>query len=172
MSDDKVKANGESKNCVQETTLLIEDIVRYLSRLSNVHKDPRIGNIELSKGLQQLANALKPHSQMPILQIGDAVSKAFSSNRRKGATQKPKATLPSDLKSLPDNKIDEILKDSNFTKKQLIELGNQRFGITQSKLMRLSKERVIESIRAALNHERSIGVISQEARRGGEKRSS
>lgn len=78
--------------------------------------------------------------------------------------------LPLDLKLLSDKKIDEILKDSSFTKKQLIELGNQCFGITRSKLVRLNKEYVIESIRAALNHERSLGVISQEARKVGKKR--
>ena len=78
--------------------------------------------------------------------------------------------LPLDLNLLSDKRVDEILKDSSFTKKQLIELGNQRFGITQSKLIRLSKEHVIESIRAALNHERSLGVISREARKAGEKR--
>jgi Zn ribbon nucleic-acid-binding protein len=80
------------------------------------------------------------------------------------------ATPTLDLKFLSDKKVDEILKDSSFTKKQLIELGNQRFGITQSKLVRLSKKYVIESIRAALNHERSLGIISQEARKAGEKR--
>lgn len=69
-----------------------------------------------------------------------------------GYTAKP----PLDPKLLSDKKVDEILKDRSFTKKQLIELGNQRFGITQSKLIRLSKEHVIESIRAALNHERSL----------------
>jgi Zn ribbon nucleic-acid-binding protein len=80
--------------------------------------------------------------------------------------------LPLDLSLLSDKRIDEILKDSSFTKKQLIELGNQCFGITQSKLIRLSKKRVIEVVRAAFNHERSLGIISQEARKAGEKRSS
>lgn len=79
-------------------------------------------------------------------------------------------TLPLDLELLSDKRIDEILKDSNFTKKQLIELGNQRFGITRSKLVRFSKKDVIESICAAFNHEKSLGVISREARKVGKKR--
>lgn len=172
MNDDKIKIINESKGDIQKPDFLIEDIVRYLSRLSNLNKDSEYGNIELSKGLKKLASALRPHSQMPILKIGDVINKSITSDQTKELPKKPKVELPPYLDSLSDEKIDEIINESDFTKDQLIELGYRRFGIPKAKLMRSNKDSVIESVRAAFDHEKSLGVISQEARRGGEERSS
>ncbi len=152
--------------------LFIRDIVKYLSNMVKLNEDPRTGNVELSKGLKQLANSLKPYSKRSLHDIADIVKNQSFLSEIKPSLRKIDTNLPESLDSLKENVVEEILNNSDYQKFQLIELGAQRFGISRSKLERLNKEAVIESIRSALNHERSIEVISQEARRSGEKRSS
>ena len=173
MKENETNVDDKSKDDTEKpAALLIDDVVRYLSRLSTLNKDSKFGNIEFSKGLKKLSNALKPHAQMSILDIGAVIMKESPTDSLKGVDKKPKVELPEPVESLSDEKINEILNDSDYTKDQLIELGNRRYGIPKPKLKRLNKESVIESVNAAFDHEKSLGVISQEARRGGEKRSS
>ncbi len=172
MSHNQPDTSGGQETSGQEDHLRIGDIVRYLSRLASLHKEPRIGNSELSHGLQQLATALRPHSKRPIREIADAVSEGLPSKRTGDSSKRPKAELPPDLETVSAKTIEDILGDRTYMKLQLIDLGVKRFGISRSKLMRLNRDHILESIRAALNHEQSIGAISEEARRGGEKRSS
>ena len=172
MSNRGSRSSRRSEPAANMRPLRIGDLLRYLSGLGKLNKDPRIGNAELSEALRQLVGALKPHALRPIDEIADVVSKRVSRRGRKASSEKPKVQLPSELRTLLDQKAEEILNDDRFTKSQLIELGTIRFGISRSRLMRLKKSGVNEAVRAALNHERSLDVISQEARAGGEKRSS
>ena len=171
MTNKRPESNGELKVTMQKA-LKIEDLVRYLSELVNLHMDPRTGNSELGKGLQVVVNALKPYSNKLICELTDTLPNNFLSKKTKGRQKNPKIELPPNLDSLAADKIDAILNDSDYTKLQIIDLGVQRFGISRSKLAHLNKNRVLESVRAALNHENSLGIISQEARRGGAKRTS
>lgn len=171
MRDDQLRPNSEHESDTRERPLLIEDLVRYLSRLAALNREPRTGNVDLSDGLRELANALRPHSYRSIRELSDVVAESVLKTR-KPSPRDAKATLPSDLRTLSEQGVDEILEGRSYTKLQLVELGVQRFGISRSRLVRLTKDEVCESVRAALNHERSLGVISQEARRGGDQRSS
>jgi len=171
MSDDQPRQNSEHESDTRERPLLIEDLIRYLSRLVALNRDPRTGNVDLSEGLRELVKALRPHSHRAIQELSDILGEGVS-RTRKPSPRDAKATLPPDLRALSEQGVNGILEDRSYTKLQLVELGIQRFGISQSRLLRLTKDEVCESIRAALNHERSLGVISQEARRGGDKRSS
>ena len=65
----------------------------------------------------------------------------------------------------------EILNDEKYLKSQIVELGACRFGIPRSKLNRLSRPQATASVRAALDHERSLGAIAEQAKRAGERRS-
>lgn len=152
--------------------LLIRDIVKYLSGLAKLNEDPHIGNPELSLGLKELAITLRPYSRRQLEDIADILGLNLPSNDAKSRSTESKNSLPSDLESLNANLVEEIIFNEDFQKSQLIELGVKRFGISKSKLDRLNRDAVVESIRSALNHEKSIGVISQEAKRSGEKRSS
>lgn len=171
MKDDRQRTDNAHESDIQECSLLIGDLVRYLSSLATLHRDQRTGNAKLSDGLRDLANALRPYSHSPIRELSDVIGEGVSRTRNR-TPRAVKATLPGNLKTLSEQDVEKILKDESHTKLQLVELGVQRFGISQSRLMRLAKNEVFESVRAALNHEKSLGVISQEARRGGEERSS
>ena len=152
---------------IQYRNLAVRDLVKFLSRLANVHRDEKTGNLELSEGLRQLVNALRPHADRSI----DDLAVIFQGQTPSGSNKKPaterRATLPSDLGSTTPAIIEEILGDSTYTKDQLVELGVGRFSISRSKLTRLNRGEILETIRAALDHEKSLDVISQEARRGG-----
>ena len=98
--------------------------------------------------------------------------KGAGSRKSKRGTKTPRAALPPDLRQLSEEQVDEILESTAYTKLQLLELGINRFGIPRSRLMTLDKDGVRESIKSALNHEKSLGAITQEAKRGGQLRTS
>ena len=161
-----------TKNKIKSDPLNIEDLVRYLSHLAKLHKDPRTGNPELSLGLRTIVKTLRCHSNKPLKDLEDVLLGGFVVERGQKNAPQAKIQLPSNLKDLTIDEVNIILEYDGYTKTQLIELGVMRFGISHSKLASLNKSDVIESVRAALEHENSLGVISQEARRGGNERSS
>ena len=172
MNDEQQNSVREPDPNAQANYLLVDDIVRYLSRLANLYSEAKTGNSELSDGLRQLVNALRPYSNRPVPDLADIIREATLRRFRETSPKKIKAILPSNLESLPPQEVEKILDDENYTKDQVINLGVKRFGISYAKLTRLGKKNVLESIRAALNHEKSLDVISKEAQRGGEMRSS
>lgn len=152
----------------REGRLLVDDLIRYLSRLAVLNKEGRTGNPELSDGLGQIAKALRPYADRSIAELADLVRSI--PDRPRISSGREKASLPSNLESLSQVEIKKILDDDRFTKSQLIEMGERRFGIPRSRLMRLCKEDTVESIRAALDHERTLDFISAEAQRVGQDR--
>ncbi|NKC13923.1 MAG: hypothetical protein GKR94_17575 [Gammaproteobacteria bacterium] len=156
---------------VELEDLTVEDVSRYLNRLAALNDEPRTGNKKLSTALRSLAGAMRTHQSRSITEFVELLKEAKPKSERPRSGKIPHAALPTDLEALPQKEVEKILQDERYPKAQLTELGSKRFGISRSKLTRQSKQEVIQSIRAALDHERSLGVISQEARRGGEKRS-
>lgn len=65
----------------------------------------------------------------------------------------------------------ESIINKNLLKSQLVALGAS-LGIVKSKLNGLNKCGIIEAIKAAINHERSLDIISKQARQAGENRTS
>ena len=149
---------------VQERPLLIDDLVRYLSQLASLNGEHRTGNRELSVGLRHLARALRPHADRTISEFVDHIKDKPSRNQV--SLKQQKAILPPDLESASQREIEKILGNDDYTKKQIIEIGTRRFGIPRSKLERANKKDALNSVFAALNHEKSLDVISKEASRG------
>ena len=143
--------------------LLIGDLVRYLSQLANLNRIQRTGNIDLSEGLKQLTRALRPYAKRTVPEFVDLLKN--ESYGSQSSSTKEKVSLPLDLESLSQQAIDEILSNGSYTKSQIIEIGTRRFGIPRSKLLRSNKEDVLKTVHAALDHERSLDVISKEASR-------
>lgn len=155
-----------------EDQLLVADVVRHLLGLAKLYDVDKTGNTKLGEGLRIVAHALRPYSDCMVLELADAIkTKAPTRRSRKTPATKAKAQLPPTLESISQESIEEILKDGSYTKQQIAELGVRRFGISRSKLERLRKEEARESVRAAQEHEKSLDVISMEARRGGKTRS-
>ena len=170
----KNKTSGSRQNQAhdsRENQVFVDDIVRYLSALARLHAEEKTGNLELSIGLQHLVKALRPYANSPTSELSTALSQKMGRSRVKTTSRRPHATLPADLESLGQEDVERILGDKSYTKQQIAELGARRFGMSRSGLTRLRKEDALQSIRAALGHERSLDVISEEARRGGRARS-
>ena len=172
MNEKKMGLYRGSTSYTQEGNLSVQDLIQYLSNLARLHNNARTGNLKLSEGLRQLAKALRPHASRSVLHLTDILKEEKFSGSQKSSLRRMKATLPADLESISWEGIEKILNDDNYNKSQLIELGVSRFGISYSKLTKLSHSDVLNSIRAALDHEMSLDVISREARRGGASRSS
>lgn len=156
----------------QEDTLRISDLVQYLRDLAKLQADSRLGNPSLAAVLSQLASILRTRSELPLDQLSEALSNAPGTRRRKKGDTKPKRELPDNIASLSIPEVREILTWKDLTKLQLAQLGVDRFGMPRARLLRLSKDAAAESVLAAVDHESSLGIISEGARRDGEKRSS
>ena len=150
--------------------LMVADIVRYLTGVASLQQDKRTGNIELSRALQFLSHCLEPYSDLELCELLVLLGKLTKHPEKAIERSSQYAfTGADDLRVVSQGDIEAILDQDDYTKKQLVELGSQRFGISRAKLNRLRKKDAIESIRAALEHEKSLDVISEEARRAGER---
>lgn len=171
MNDREEQLNNDPSFRPKESSLKVKDLVRYLSVLVKLHGNEKTGNLELSEGLRELTKALRPYASRSVFELVDALRPKrqlpdhITSSGRKVA-------LPMNLRSIPSNQVENILADGNYLKIQLVQLGVHRFGIPESKLVRLDRRGVLDSIRAALDHERSLDVISDQARRSGTSRMS
>ncbi len=144
--------------------LTAAELGRYLKRLSSIQKDAQTGNRALSESLQELGAFL-------IASKAETVKQALTTTERKSDLE-----LPVDPQQLDQDitisEIISLLERDNATKVDLVRLGENRFGIPESKLKKLSRESLIKTIRAALDHERSIKILSDEASKDGQKRTS
>ena len=123
----------------------------------------------MSSALRLLSDGLEPYSDFELWELLDLLEQSIENS--KSITRQAKQSelsVEDNLRSVPQEDIQKILDQDDYTKKQLVDLGAQRFGISRAKLIRLRKKDAAESIRAALEHERSLDVISEEARRAGE----
>ena len=148
--------------------LLIGELAGYLSRLAAVQRDERTGNASVSKGLNLLIACLQPHKSRPIEDLATLQFGQKSPHIRKA--RKPPVELPDKLESLDWDQVNAILKNNQYLKSQIIELGIHRFGIPRSRLARLKRVDAIGAIHAALEHERSLSAIEHRARVAGEQR--
>ena len=173
MKNEQFKLQMNPAPADQENQLLVADVVRYLSGLAKLHKEDKTGNAELSDGLRYVAQALRPYANCPVLELPDAIKwRTTPAVNSKSASNKPKSVLPPELESIGQEDVEKILSDQSYTKQEVAELGVRRFGISRSKLERLPKKDAQDSVRAALEHEKSLDVISREASKGSKARSS
>ena len=173
MKNRELKTKGKVKPHTHETPFLVRDVTQYLSGLAKLHRQDKTGNIELSNGLQELSNALRPYANYPVTELSNAIkAKAAPPNVPKAATHKVKMALPTNLESASQTDVEKILDNEDYTKQQISELGFQRFGISRPMLQRLRKEDAKRSVRSALDNERTLDVISEMARKAGKARAS
>lgn len=159
-------ATKDAKNPGQG--LFIGDLTKHLAHWASLQRDERTGNPALSEGLTLLAVCLKRHSSRPVSALAELQLEQRSPRVRR--TQKPAIELPADLDSLEWDQVSAILDNELYLKKQLTELGERRLGIPLGSLLRMKRADAIASIRAALDHERSLAAIERQARLAGERR--
>ena len=159
----------------QREPLLVSDISRFLSGLAKLQEEDKTGNPKLGEGLRELVRVLRPYAKFPALELERAMqskSDSFTDVPESFLQTKPafSSELDSELETIGWNKVDDVLQESTTTKRQIVELGFRRFGISRSSLERLNKQDALRSVRAALDNERSLDIISREAIRTGKAR--
>ena len=175
--------NGQSKLSLKsfpdtpESQLLVSDVARYLSGLAKLQDGDKTGNPALSAGLRAVAQALRPFAHCPAAELPAAIKqKNAPAIGSKMPAAEVKADFPPEkaaaLESLSQEEVAQILDDPGCAKQLVAELGFRRFGISRAKLERLSKQAARDSVRAALEHEKSLDAISRQARKSGEARRS
>lgn len=145
-----------------QTKISDTELAAFLKKLAAIYRSPKTGNLPLSNALNELASWIRRRAPL---------GKIPSKLRGPKALTKPPLNL-SQLKELDARGIEKFLADESKTKLELVDLAFARFSIPRSQLMRKRTSEVRQTIKAALLHEGSIEIISQEARRDGSKRSS
>ena len=164
--------------------LTVGDIARYLESLAWMLQDGRTGNAEFGDELRRLGDKLRPHRNLTVSELtitgGDAKlpSKPPASMRNGKATDKkredadaPTPSTESDLRSLSGEEVERYLENGALTKEQIAELGHVRFSISESTLLRLSKNRARKKILAALKIERTMQGLAEQSYKAGRMRS-
>ena len=164
--------NREQSSCnLSNDDLLVKDLVRYLTQRSRLYAEQRTGNVQMSIALRDLAMAIRPYANRSIPELANILRQQSVVRASSQSIEVSKVLLPDDINDLSARDVEKLLSSYNYSKAQLIHLGASRFCISRSKLSRLLKSEVLESVRAALEHEISLAVISEEARRRGQERS-
>ena len=175
--------NGQSKlnpNLLPDTPegqLLVSDVARYLSGLAKLQDSDKTGNPALGAGLRAVAQALRPFARCPAAELPAALQREKpAGSSSKAASNGGKAAFPPEtataLESLSPEEVAQILDDPGSAKQLVAELGFRRFGMSRPALERLSKQAARDSVRSALENERILVVISEQARKSGEARRS
>jgi hypothetical protein len=137
------------------------ELARFLGRFAEMYRDPRTGNPRLAAALSELAQ-----------QLGQSARALKRSAQPKHEQPAIKQEAFQWLRGLDTEAVRRFISDATKSKSQLIELASERFSIPRSRLVRTSIQGVREEILAAIMHEESIRIISQEAERAGNNRSS
>ena len=166
------KLQDEKMHSDVESSLKVRDLIRYFAALASLNVDKSTGNRDLSQALQALSKALKPYADRSVSDLVATLGIDTLPPSRKVSKKSARAIVVPDLETASYEEIERIISDGRITKTQLIEIGFERCGISKSRLLRINRADAIGAIRSALDHERSLGAITQEARRGGIKRSS
>ena len=160
---------------IQQEPLLVSDIAQFLSGLAKLQDEGKTGNPELGEGLRELVRVLRPYADCHLIELGAAIQDRSAAFENASARPRKSRTafspeFESQLDTIGLNEVEVILNDSAPTKGQIVELGFSRFGISRSSLERLNKRDAADTVRAALENEKSLDVISQEAARAGNAR--
>ena len=150
--------------------IVIGDLLRYLSGLADLQCDGRTGNAALADAIRSLVGALRPYRSSSVLDLSKLLADPETRRVARRAPRKPAVELPPGLATLAKSVVERVLADDRYSKSQLADMGFQRFGISRSRLCRLPKADAVEAIRSALEHERSLEAIGQQADVAGRRR--
>ncbi|MER9422718.1 hypothetical protein NKI88_09700 [Mesorhizobium sp. M0317] len=137
-----------------------QDVVRFLRQMVTLYKDRRSGNPALAEALRKLADRLEKEA---------AAQRVDSSPAQSSLWVTPSTE---ELRAYDDDAISTYINDEARTKLDLVELAFARFSIPRSKLQRMPAAEIRDAISAALKHEQSLKIISEEAERYGASRRS
>jgi hypothetical protein len=150
----------ESRSAESAAPLSNEEVGRFLMKLAAIYKDEKLGNPQLADALTKIAQSLH------------TVARISRPNPKRSSEIQGPGTRRLDLEQMDTEAIKLFASDENKTKRELLDLAISRFSIPRAKLQRLPLAEVRNAIFAALHHEESLKIISEEAERNGRARNS
>lgn len=155
---------GGRRRSPRKRTRLITaaDVGRYLRGLASLNKDSLTGNPELSEALYRLAEVLSAAKALPA---HEAAERALEQDELQFGDDL-------DFNDLELEQVKSLLTAPDTSKTFLLILAVERLGMARSRLEKMPREEIVRALQAAVQHEESLSIISEEARRGGEKRAS
>ncbi|MGE0417076.1 MAG: hypothetical protein AB7O80_09745 [Acetobacteraceae bacterium] len=137
-------------------------LAAFLRRLATIYRDRATGNPALASALVDLADRLSEESLPKPDQATLSFRDVYSRND----------ALTPDFRNAGDDQIVSILDKRDVDRETLLRMGIERFAISRSRLIRLSKSEMADVIRSAFQHEKSLDIIANEAKREGKLRNS
>lgn len=131
------------------------DVGRYLKHLASLNRDPLTGNVAMSEALLEISAILIAAKAAPAAKTLSEFTAQSTFDFEEDF----------DFQSLSLDKVREILAKENLTKSDLTIVGTERFGIAKSRMDRAPRDEIIKMISSAMQHEESLAIISEEARR-------
>lgn len=127
------------------------ELARYLKSLADIQSDPKLGNAALAQALNNLSISLQGRPQ-----------------------SKPKLLEPErdQFKNLTPKQTKNYITNNLTAKSTLIDIARERFSIAPSRLNRMPRKEIVETIIDALEHEQSLEIIATEAQKGAKTRTS
>ena len=156
---------------VGKPKLTTKDVCDFIRDIGRILENPVTGNPPLAVALIKLAETLRCYSSQNVDDVLSGLT------LRSGQRKTRKLSLTSqlqgvDVASLDVKKVEEMLLNPKLTKGDLVQLGSERFGISKSKIEHQNREAAIDGIKATLRNTGALDIISQEARRKGQRRTS
>lgn len=146
----------------------VREFAQFLNDLGKSLKKPAIGPA-LGEALVHLSDALRQHQDKELDEVLETIAKG-KSLPKKQRRQRAKPLDGVDLQALEANQLRELLSNERLSKQDMIEVGNMRLGIPKSRLARLNKQAVLETVSSALQNEEAYHIISKEAEKEGLRR--
>jgi len=161
----------EQTQCHPQPLLTTKDVCDFILDIGCVLKNPVTGNPQLAIALTKLAKAIGSYSNQNIDDVLSGLTFRVRQQKKRKLSQTSQLQ-DVDVASLDVKKVEEMLLNPALTKGDIVKLGSERFGISKSKLVHQNREVAIDGIKAALRNTEALDIISQEARREGQRRSS
>ena len=144
------------KENLDVTEVSIEDLVRGLRACSQFLKNDQIGNPAMAIAFRNLAQAMQPLAHRPLKEV-------LADIRKLPHFTSPLADL--DIKGLSFDEIERLLASGHLSKKDIIRLGHERFGLTEGRMRRETISVAIESIRTTMRNQDAMRMMEEESRR-------
>lgn len=154
-----MNARGDKNN---ETKISQLQLAQFLKQLSDLYASPDYGNPSLAQALRELASTVE-RNELKVTRKSQA---------KRESVRELSLGYINELKALSRDSILSFLADEGKTKGELLGLAAARFSMPISQLKRMKTSELRQTINAALLHESSIEILSEEADRDGANRKS
>lgn len=147
----------------EERPICVSDLIETLKRLENLLESPGYDNQALVDFIRNMRRILQPFRRLRqkefVVLLQDSLD--VHHRQRNGAYARAKTRM--DPMSPTLKELRSLLADGVFTKEQLLDIANQRFGIPRGSSRKLRKDQIRDLIEGAMRNIETHNVIRSKA---------